>query len=245
MAVTRHAASQVAPSPSGGTYTIPIPSGSLVDDIAVIILPVNMTPSGISATAGWTKISPPGTFRFWTLVAFWKKLVSADLSTNVVISGVGTASIYASVEVWGGALAPTSVFNATTANQYTLPSATAPVGSVPLYIWWGYDTNTTQPVPTAMSAPAGWVAASYRSVNSFGLGTWFTNPLTTANAPGGTLTPTGGTTGAYAFTATIILPPAVTNNAYIAGSTSAGDVLCSVILAGSTAAADTTLLWTP
>ncbi len=254
MTVTRHASSFAVVATTGSNVyaSVVIPSGAVIGDVAVITLFVYAPFQGTTAApSGWTKLgSPSGGGSIASVVVFWKILIAADLGSTVVISGMGgNNNIVVSVEVWGGALAPTSVFPAkSTSNQYTLPSAPAATGSIPLYIWAGYDTASCTP-PSALTPPAGW-SGSYNAntfaVNGTGLGVWFTNPTAGTSAPGGTLTPSGGSgTGAYTVMATIILPPSVTQNAYLIGANAGADTLCTTTLIGANAGADTTLLWTP
>jgi hypothetical protein len=82
---------------------------------------------------------------------------------------------------------------------------------------------------------------AYQVVSSYGLGLWYTAALTGTTAPGGTVT---GTNPTYnGITATIILAP--DGGCILAGADATQDQVMQIVLAGSQAALDTTLVYTP
>lgn len=246
MTATRRAGSltQCLINSTAQTITVTVPSAAVVGDIAIISLYTNGTAYKSATASGWTKLGEMDGSLTTNLVVFWKTIAAGDPGASVTIGTVSTQIsnnyIVASVEVWSGSLAPTATFNRATG---TTPAvATVPVGSIPLCVMVLYDASSN--APSSVTPPSGYsgqylVASSPTPTR--GLGAWY------GSAPTGTSVASArfDSSNTATLAATIVLAPSVTNNAYIAGSTSASDVLCSVILAGASAGADTTLLWTP
>lgn len=240
MAVTRRAGSLAKISNTGTYIPVTIPSTAVVGDIA--ILSFQYTTS--ITVSGWTKISTSASIGTRLgLQVFWKVIASGDPGSTVQI-GDGNAFTVVSLEVWTGTDPATAPTLTASTSAGVWPSATAPINAVPIYIGTGYTTSTAP--PATITPPSG-IAGSYAtsggtSTGDWGLGAWYGPATSGTTAPSVTF----GFTASTAYLATVVLAPApTTRNAYIAGSTSANDVLCSIVLAGATAAADTTLLWTP
>jgi hypothetical protein len=183
---------------SSNAMPITLPSGIISGDIGVITF---LTTNGRNPNAaGWTLIKYSGSA--YELCVLWKVMASTDSGTTVTFASAGPASTgtAVSIEIWGGAKPPTATFALSTAGL--IPSAAAPKSSVPLYVWAGYDLSGSTGAPASLTPPSGWTGA-YQVVSSYGLGLWYTSPLTGTTAPGGTVT---GTNPTYnGITATIIL----------------------------------------
>jgi hypothetical protein len=215
---------------------VTLPTGILGGDIGIITF---LTPSGYNpSSAGWTLIKYSGSAE--EVCVLWKVMAATDSGKKVTFSSAGPSStgVPLSIEVWGGAKPPTATFALSTAGL--IPSAAAPKSSVPLYVWAGYDLSGSVGAPASLTPPSGWTGG-YQVVSSYGLGLWYTAALAGTTAPGGTVT---GTNPTYnGITATIILAP--DGGCILAGTNATQDQVMQLVLAGSQAALDTTLVYTP
>jgi hypothetical protein len=238
MAAVRRGGSVAQYNINAGLMQINLPAGIQTGDIGVIAVLGSGNTANPAAT-GWTTIKYLGAGNTVGAI-LWKVMAAADSSSAVQVSGTNlSVSSYAAVDVWGGVNAPTISF----ARSYnTCPSASAVAGSVPLYVWLGYDKLSSVP-PTSLTAPAGWVGAyaSRSGFIGFGAGLWFTDPTTGTSAPGGSLSGSSDN----GITATIVLPPSAVQNMVLAGASSAQDIFVTPILAGANAGADVNLVYTP
>jgi hypothetical protein len=236
----RRAATSI--SQSGTTFNVTIPSAAQVGDTAFIIYAAGQFGPG-STPAGWTLLKQNGVSDI-SLAILWKVLVAGDPGSSVGLAS-GSQHTRVFIEVWGNVTTPASKFNASSSNA-SVPSAPAAVGSVPLYIWAGYDNSGAIP-PSSLTAPSGqgWLgsyATSGSTTIDTGIGVWYTNPLAGTTAPGGS--PVGGSSYG-AITATIVMPAVPDTACILAGSQAGADKTVQIILAGANAAADTTLVWAP
>ncbi len=247
MSPTRHAGS-IAPilADGSGTISVLIPAGVQDGDIGLIIWTTYTTAQTNAAATGWTRNQQIGRGSSGSnLVTLWKVMSASDSGTTVTITGASSSSAYVPVatEFWGNVKTPITFTFALASTYGSINSATAVKGSIPLYMWGGYDNIASTP-PSSITPPAGWTGgytAHVASNSEKGLGVWYGPAVVGTTAPGGTVS---GPNNLNAISGVIVLPPLITN-AYIAGAMAASDTLCTVILAGANAGADTTLLWTP
>jgi hypothetical protein len=242
MAPTRRAGTQTKYSAtvgSPGTFNIALPAAAQTGDLAIISLSAN---AGNVTGTGWTRLGYSGVTSVTNLAVYWKILTASDLGATVPATS-NMVTVGVSVEVWSYASAPTATFSKTTTGSF--PSATAPVNSVPLYAWAGYDADDSfgnPDAPASIAAPSGctgaYLLATVTNNGTRGLGVWYAPPITGTTAPATTVS----VPVQSAVTATIVIPPSQDQICILAGSQAGADQTVQIILAGANAAADKVLV---